>query len=234
MGSIKKDNNTVSISSENLSVKKRYTVGEEIFNSVSHGIGSVLSIIGTVVMVMLSIIYGSRRALVSSLVYGISLIILYTMSTVYHAVQIPRAKEILRVFDHTSIYLLIAGSYTPFCLIALEGNSRAFTVIVAVWICAITGIVLNSINLEKTEKLGTVLYVIMGWSIIVCLKDVVAALPHNAFLLLLFGGISYTGGLVFYKMKNKRYMHSIWHLFVLLGSILHYLSIVLYVLPMVK
>ncbi len=211
---------------------KRYTVGEEIFNSVSHGVGSLLAIGGTALLVVMSAAHGSTLALGASLIYGISLIVLYTMSTVYHAVANPKAKEILRIFDHTSIFLLIAGSYTPFCLVALSGNSRGLAVIIAVWACAVLGIVLNAIDLKKTEKFGTVLYVIMGWSILAVFKDIIHVLPSPAFWLLLIGGISYTGGLVFYALKNVKYMHSIWHLFVLAGSVLHYLCISIYVLPM--
>lgn len=210
---------------------KRYTLGEEIFNSVTHGVGALLGVVGTVVLIVLSAVHGSGLALGTSIVYGVSLIMLYTMSTLYHAIAAQKAKEVLRVFDHTSIFLLIAGTYTPFCLVALEGNPRGVAVAAAVWICAILGIVLNAISLKKTEKLGTVLYVIMGWSIIMVIKDVIAALPAAGFWLLLLGGIAYTGGLVFYAIK-KKYMHSIWHLFVLTGSLLHYLCIAIYVLPM--
>ena len=211
---------------------KRYTIGEEIFNSVSHGVGSLLSVIGTVVLVVMAAYQHSPLALATSLIYGLSLIVLYTMSTVYHAVQPPRAKEILRIFDHASIFMVIACSYKPFCLIALQGNFRGLVVVAAVWLCALTGIVLNAIDLKKTERLGTVLYVIMGWSVLAVFKDILSALPEPAFWLLLLGGISYTGGLVFYAMKNTKYMHSIWHLFVLLGSVLHYLCIAVYVMPM--
>lgn len=210
---------------------KRYTVGEEIFNSVSHGLGALLGVVGTVILIVLSAVNGSGLALGTSIVYGASLIMLYTMSTLYHAIASEKAKEVLRIFDHTSIFLLIAGSYTPFCLIALEGNLRGIIVAAIVWICAVLGIVLNAVSLKKTEKFGLFLYVLMGWSVIMVIKDVIAALPAPAFWLLLLGGISYTGGLVFYAVK-KKYMHSIWHLFVLTGSVLHFLCIAIYVLPM--
>ena len=141
---------------------KRYTLGEEIFNSVSHGAGAALSVGGTVLLIVMSAAHGSGLALGCSIVYGVSLIVLYTMSTLYHAITQPKVKEILRIFDHTSIFFLIAGSYTPFCLIALRGNERGLAVVIAVWACAVLGIVLNAIDLKKTEKLGTVLYVIMG------------------------------------------------------------------------
>lgn len=210
---------------------KRYTLGEEIFNSTSHGIGAILSACGLTLMLVMSAFHGSSLALGVSLIYGISLIVLYTMSTLYHAITNPRAKGILRIFDHTSIFILIAGSYTPFCLVALQGNPKGTMVAAAVWICAAMGIVLNAISLEKTAKLSMVLYVAMGWSIVAVFGDIVRALPQAAFWLLLLGGVSYTGGIVFYAIK-KKYMHSIWHLFVLMGSILHFLCIVVYVLPM--
>jgi len=210
---------------------KRYTIGEEIFNSITHGVGALLGVVGTVVLIVLSAINGSALALGTSIVYGISLIMLYTMSTLYHAIASEKAKAVLRVFDHTSIFFLIAGSYTPFCLIALEGNEKGILVIMIVWLCAVLGIVLNAVSLKKTEKLSLVLYVLMGWSILMVIKDIIDVLPTPAFWLLLLGGIAYTGGLAFYAVK-KKYMHSIWHLFVLAGSLLHYLCVAIYVLPM--
>lgn len=216
--------------SENLI--KRYTVGEEICNSISHGIGAIFGICGTSVLLTLAVMHHSKLAFITSIIYGISMILLFTMSTVYHAVQPPKAKEILRIFDHTSIYLLIAGTYTPFCLIALKGNIKGIWVAIAVWICAILGIILNAIDLKKTEKLGLVLYVIMGWSVIAVIKDIVKAMPTPAFWLLLLGGISYTAGIIFYVQKNKKYTHCIWHFFVLVGGLLHFFAIALYIMPM--
>lgn len=214
------------------SILKRYTLKEEILNSVTHGIGAVFALGGTVAMAVLAIINHSSAALINGLIYGISLILLYTMSTVYHAVTNIKAKEILRIFDHASIFLLIAGSYTPFCLIALEGNLHGKIVAFAVWACAIIGVVLNAIDLKKTEKLGIVLYVIMGWSCIAVIRDILAALSTPAFWLLLAGGLCYTLGIIFYVMKKVRYMHGIWHIFVLAGSVLHFLCISIYILPM--
>ena len=211
---------------------KRYTVGEEICNSISHGIGALIGICGTSVLLTLAIIHGSQLAFVTSAIYGFSMILLFTMSTVYHAVQPPKAKEILRIFDHTSIYLLIAGTYTPFCLVALQGNPKGIWVAIAVWACAIVGIILNAIDLKKTEKLGLVLYVIMGWSVVAVIKDVVAAIPTPAFWFLLAGGLAYTVGIIFYVQKNKKYAHCIWHIFVLAGGILHFIAVSKYVMPM--
>lgn len=211
---------------------KRYTVGEEVFNSVSHGVGALLSVVGASVIVTLAVCFGDTSTIVTCTVYGFSLVILYTMSTLYHAFPFENLKNIFRIFDHASIFILIAGSYTPMCLIALQGNTKAFWVICIVWGCAGLGILMNSINLEKTEKLGLILYIIMGWAVVIILKDIIAVLQGPAFWLLLAGGISYTGGIVFYKMTKVKYMHSVWHLFVLLGSILHYLCVVMYILPM--
>ena len=211
---------------------KRYTVGEEICNSVSHGIGAIIGICGTSVLLTLAVIHQSKLAFITSAIYGFSMILLFTMSTVYHAVQPPKAKEILRIFDHTSIYLLIAGTYTPFCLVALQGNTKGIWVCVAVWACAILGIILNAIDLKKTEKLGLILYVIMGWSVIAVIKDVVNAIPTPAFWYLLLGGLAYTGGIIFYVQKNKKYAHCIWHFFVLTGGILHFIAVAGYVMPM--
>ena len=210
---------------------KRYTIGEEVFNSVSHGVGALLSVVGASVIVTLAACFGDVTAVVSSIVYGISLVILYTMSTLYHAFPFEKVKKVFRVFDHASIFILIAGTYTPCCLIALKGNPKGVWVTVIVWLCALSGIVMNAVSLEKTEKLSLLLYVIMGWAVVLVFKDIVTALWGPGFWLLLAGGVAYTGGLIFYKMKLK-YMHSVWHLFVLAGSVLHYLCIVIYILPM--
>ncbi len=210
----------------------RYTIGEEVFNSVSHGVGALLSVIGASVIITLASCFGNLTAIISSIIYGLSLVILYTMSTLYHAFPFEKVKKVFRIFDHTSIFILIAGTYTPYCLIALHGNNKGIIVSIIVWTCAIIGIIMNAIDLEKTEKLSLVLYVVMGWAIIFAIKDITIALMGPGFWLLFLGGVSYTGGIAFYKLPHIKYAHSIWHLFVLLGSILHYLSVVIYVLPM--
>lgn len=211
---------------------KRYTVGEEIFNSVSHGVSALGAVVGCSVMVTLAACFGNTTAVVSALVFGLSLVIMYTMSTLYHAFPFERVKKLFRVFDHSSIPLLIAGSYTPFCLIALSGNIKGRIVVAVVWLCAIVAITLNVINLDRFEKINLILYIAMGWAVVFALKDIVAALPENGFILLTAGGIAYTAGILFYKMTKIRYMHSVWHLFVTAGSLLHFLCVVMYVLPM--
>ncbi len=214
-----------------MSKPKQYTVVEEVFNSISHGVGALLAIIGASVIVTLAACFGDWVCVASTAVYGVSLVILYTMSTLYHAFPFERVKKVFRIFDHASIFILIAGTYTPCCLLALRGNIKGVWVAAVVWICAIAGIIMNAVSLEKTEKFSLVLYVIMGWAVVFVIKDVAAALWGPGFWLLLGGGLSYTGGIVFYKLRWK-YMHGIWHLFVLAGSILHYLCVVMYALPM--
>lgn len=211
---------------------KRYTTGEEIFNSVSHGVSALAAIVGCTVMVTLSVCFGNAKAIASSLIFGIALIVMYTMSTLYHAFPFERVKKLFRIFDHSSIPVLIAGSYTPFCVIALQGSRKGLAVITVVWRCALAAIAMNVINLDRFEKFTLIIYVVMGWTALTVLKDIITVLPQPAFILLLAGGISYTAGLIFYKMNRIRYMHSVWHLFVTLGSVLHFLCVVMYILPM--
>ena len=211
---------------------KFYTKGEEIFNSVSHGVGSLLSVVGTSVLVTLAALRGSAFAAAAFAVYGFSLIVLYTMSTLYHAFPMPGVKRVFRIFDHSTIFLLIAGSYTPFTLVLLRGSGAALAVFIAVWAAALLGMVLNAIDLARFEKLSMVLYVVMGWAALSILPQITAALGSGLWLLVA-GGVSYTVGLVFYAMRKVRYMHGVWHLFVLAGSILHFFCVLFYVLPCV-
>lgn len=215
-------------------VLKQYTVGEEVFNAVSHGVGALFAVVGGTVVVTLAALFGSVRDVVACAIYAASLFLLYTMSTLYHAFPFPKVKYVFRIFDHSTVFLLIAGTYTPFMLITLEGKGKGLVIFAVVWAVAIIGILLNAINVNKFAKLSLVLYVVMGWSIVFAIGDVVAALPSAGFWLLLSGGLSYTIGVAFYVAKKIRYMHSVWHLFVLMGSVLHYFCIVLYVLPSAK
>ena len=207
-----------------------YTVGEEIFNSVSHGVGALLAVVGASVMITLAGCRGDGRCVLACCVYGLSLVVMYTMSTLYHAFPFQRVKKLFRIFDHASIFLLIAGTYTPFCLLALRDNPKGLVVVSVVWLCAVAGVIMNTVSLEKTKGIALILYVIMGWAIVVAIGDIFRSLRDAGFWLLLAGGISYTGGLAFYAAKG-RFMHSVWHLFVLAGSVLHYLCIVIYVIP---
>lgn len=209
---------------------KRYTLGEEIFNSVSHGTGSLLSIGGTVVLIVFTAIYSDVWAVVSSSIYGASLIILYTMSTLYHAITNEKAKKFFRIMDHNTIFFLIAGTYTPITLAILRGK-LGWTLFGIVWGAAIIGIVLNSIDLEKFRKPSVVCYVMMGWVVIFAIKPLLSAMPKISLTFLFLGGAFYTVGIIFYAIKKVKYFHSIWHLFTIAGSVFHYFSIFLSIVP---
>lgn len=210
---------------------KQYTLGEEVFNSVSHGVFALCAVIGGTVAVTLAVLFGGPTEIVACTIYAVSLFLLYTMSTLYHAFPFPKVKYVFRIFDHSSVFLLIAGTYTPFMLITLKGNIKGLVIFIVVWAAALIGIVLNAVSIKRFARLSLVLYLVMGWSIVFAIGDVVAALPTAGFWLLLLGGLSYTGGVAFYVAKKIKYTHAVWHLFVVLGSILHYFCIVLYVLP---
>ena len=208
---------------------KRYSLGEEIFNSVTHGVGSLLSIAGTAVLIVLAALYSDAWGVVSSAVYGGSLIILYTMSTLYHAITNPRAKAFFRIMDHNTIFFLIAGTYTPITLVALRGT-LGWILFGVVWGAAALGIVLNSIDLEKFRKPSVVCYIAMGWVIIFAVKPMIDGVAPLSLWFLLIGGLFYTVGVIFYAIKSKKYFHSVWHIFTVAGSVFHFFSILLMIL----
>ena len=221
-----------------MSSKKLYTLGEEISNSITHGIGSLLSIAALVIMVVVAAIHHNTIGVVTSAIFGASLIILYTMSTLYHAISNEKAKKVLKVFDHCTIYLLIAGSYTPFTLVALRSinSAKAWVIFSIVWAIAVFGIVMYAFFKNRFKVLNIVSYIVMGWVVLIALPEIIQFFKVNnamaGFYLLLAGGLSYTLGVIFYALqtKNLRYFHTIWHLFVLGGSICHFLSVTLFVL----
>lgn len=202
----------------------RYTHGEEIFNGVSHGAGAVLSVAGTVVLIVCAALYSDAWAVVSSCIYGASLIILYTMSTLYHSITNKRAKAFFRIMDHNTIFVLIAGTYTPITLAVLRG-AWGWVLFSVVWAAAIVGIALNSIDLERFKKLSIVCYVAMGWVIVFAIKPLIDSAPMLSLVFLVIGGVFYTAGIVFYAIKRVRYFHSVWHLFTIAGSAFHYFAI---------
>ena len=206
-----------------------YTVGEEIFNSVSHGVGACLGIAELVLLIVFAAIRSNGYGIASAIVYGVSLILLYSMSMVYHIVTNNTAKKVLRIFDHCSIFILIAGTYTPYLLMCMTGALR-WIMFGFIWGSALFGILLNAINLEKFTKISMVCYVVMGWAIIFTIRTIIEAVALPGVVLLIVGGIVYTVGILFYALKKYRYMHSVWHLFVLAGSVCHYLSILIYVI----
>ncbi|MBE7048711.1 MAG: hemolysin III family protein [Ruminococcaceae bacterium] len=204
---------------------------EELVNSITHGLGACLGVAGTAIAIVWAALYGDIYSVVAASIYGATLIILYTMSTLYHAFTNEIVKKVFRVFDHCSIFLLIAGTYTPFTLVTLRG-AFGWTLFGIIWGLTILGIVFNGISIEKFKKFSLVCYVIMGWLIVIATVPMVRALGFMpAMLLLLLGGIAYSVGIIFYSIKKIPYMHGVWHLFVLAGSLLHYFSILFYVLP---
>lgn len=204
--------------------KRVYSTREEIANAITHGIGTGLAIAAMVVLIVFAAIKGNVWHIVSFSIYGSTLVLLYFASTLYHSLTNQRAKGVFHKFDHISIYLLIAGTYTPFCLTALRGWI-GWTVLGIVWSCAILGTVLKSISVGKRVMMSTILYVLMGWVILIAIKPLYNSMPYNGFLLLIAGGVSYTLGTIFFIRDKVKYNHSVWHLFVLGGSVLHFFSV---------
>jgi len=214
---------SVDVKVEEKSLANRYTLKEEIFNSITHGVGALLSIAALVVLVAFASAKGDAWEIVSFSIYGFTLFFLYLSSTLYHSVIYEKAKKVFRVFDHVSIYLLIAGSYTPITLVAMRGT-WGWTVFGVIWGLALIGIALNIISLEKTKVVSTALYILMGWILIIALKPMLQMMPPGLFAWLLAGGILYTFGVIFYVCKKIPFNHGIWHMFVLGGSVLHFLG----------
>ena len=210
-----------------------YTKGEELLNTWSHIAGAAFGVAALIICLAVSIARGDGWAIVSSAIYGVSLILLYTMSSVYHGLPCGMAKKVMQVIDHCTIYFLSGGSYTPvmLCAVRFVSPGWAWSILGLVWGCAIIAIILTAIDLKKYEKFSMACYIGMGWCVVLAIKPAMAAVPIPGLLLLLAGGISYTLGAVLYGLgKKHRYMHSCFHLFVLAGSILHFIAILQFVL----
>jgi hemolysin III len=203
---------------------------EEFASTITHGLGLALSVAGLAVLVVLAALRGTAWHIVTCSIYGATLVMLYAASTLYHGVRSPRAKRILRIIDHAAIYLLIAGTYTPFALVNLRGG-LGWTLFGLVWGLAAAGIVLKAFHVDRFPIASTLVYLSMGWLVVVAWKPVVAALPGGGLALLLAGGIAYTAGVIFFAAHKLPFNHAIWHLFVLAGSVCHYVAVLLYVLP---
>lgn len=210
--------------------KRQYSLGEEIANAITHGLGIVASIVALVLLVVFAARYGTPLHVVSVAIYGTTLILLYTASTLYHSLSNTRACKVFKIIDHCSIYLLIAGTYTPFTLVTLWGP-WGWSLFAVVWSIAIVGVALEAFWVHRPKWVSAVIFLAMGWLVIVAIKPLVAALPPLGWQLLLAGGIAYTLGCVFYVLKRVPYMHAVWHLWVLAGSVLHFLAVFLFVLP---
>ncbi len=205
-------------------ILKPYPVGQEIANSITHGLGVLLSIAGLVVLVISSVLRGDVWHIVSFTVFGVSSLMLYTMSTLYHAIPFTKAKRILRIFDHSSIYILIAGTYTPFSLTILR-PTVGWWIFGVVWGAAIIGIALKPFLLGKARFVSTIAYVLMGWVVVFAWKPLVAAASPTTLWFIIAGGVAYTAGSLFYLIKKSVWTHPVWHVFVAAGTILHFFAI---------
>ncbi|AFC86996.1 PAQR family membrane homeostasis protein TrhA [Frateuria aurantia] len=203
---------------------------DEVGSSVTHGIGIVLSVIGLTVLVAVAAVHGSTRSVVACSIYGASLVLLYSASTLYHSIPYPLARRILRTIDHVAIFLLIAGTYTPFTLLALPGP-WGWTLFGLVWGLALIGSLAQLGLFKSLRRLELVLYIIMGWICIVAIEPLYHHLSRGGLAMLVAGGVAYTLGVPFYLARRMPWHHTIWHFFVLAGSVLHFLAILLYVVP---
>ncbi len=201
----------------------------ERFNSITHLVGAALALAGLVVLVVFAALQGDIWKIISFSIYGTSLFLLYTLSTLYHSLR-GRAKQIFMKLDHVAIYLLIAGTYTPLTLVTLRGT-WGWSLFGIVWGLAIIGIVVDTLHRQGSRNIQMVIYLLMGWLIVVALFPLVKVMPAGGLILLVAGGVFYTGGIVFYALDERiKHGHGIWHLFVLAGSVSHYLIMLLYVL----
>ncbi len=210
--------------------KHSYSLGEEIANAVTHGVGAALSVAALVVLIFIAAMWGNGWHLASAIVYGVTMFLLYTASTLYHAITHPGARRVFKVIDHAGIYLLIAGTYTPFTLVTIrdEGGWWLFAV---VWTLAVAGISLEAFWVDRPKWASAVVYLGMGWLAIFAIKPIANNLEPAGVRLLIAGGLAYSLGTIFYLLKKVKWMHPVWHLWVLAGSLLHFLSVMLYVFP---
>jgi hemolysin III len=204
---------------------------EEIANTITHGFGLFLAVVGLVVLLAMSVANGDRIYIIASAIYGVSLILLYAASTCYHGARSPRIKRAFHMSDVCGIYLLIAGSYTPFGLVALRGSSIGWPLFIVIWTMAITFIILRMFFGHRFKALWLVSYLVMGWLGVLAIQPLLAVTGWGAIILIMAGGAAYSIGVVFYASKKIPHGHAIWHVFVMAGSILHFLAIVLYVRP---
>lgn len=214
----------------NVAQRRQYSLGEEIANGITHGLGVALSIAALAVLAAVAYAYGTALHLVSVSVYGATLVLLYTASTLYHSLSGTRACNIMKIIDHASIYLLIAGTYTPFTLITLRGP-WGWSLFGTVWGLAVLGVALEAFWVFRPKWVSAVVFLGMGWMVVFAIRPLLAALPLSGVRLLVAGGLAYTVGCVFYLLKRVPYMHAVWHLWVLAGSALHFMAVLFYVLP---
>lgn len=208
-----------------------YTPAEEIANSLTHGLGILLSIAGLAVLTAFASLFGNTWHIVSCSIYGATQIFMYTASTLYHSIPWPRAKAILRLFDHSAIFLLIAGTYTPFALVNLRGL-WGWSLLAVIWGLALIGIALQARLIRHNRWVTTLPYLAMGWAVVIAIKPLIESVAPGGLILLMSGGLAYTVGIIFYIWRRLPFHHAIWHGFVLLGSSLHFFAILFYVIPL--
>ena len=200
------------------------TTGEEIANAVSHGMGFLAAVAATPWLIMSAMRNGSASYVVGVSIFALTMMLMYMTSTLYHSLPGSRAKKILRILDHNAIFLLIAGTYTPIALGVLSGG-WGWTLFGLVWGLATAGIILKSFSGHKYHYISMIIYVAMGWLVVIAAKPLFEAMPFAGIMWLLAGGLCYTGGIVFYRMKSVPYMHFVWHLFVVAGTVCHFVAI---------
>ena len=215
---------------EVMELSPRYSRGEELANSITHGIGIVFAICAMAILAVFASRYGDAWRIVSCSIFGAALILLYVASTLYHAVQRPKAKSVLRILDHSAILVLIAGTYTPFTLVNLRGP-WGWSLFGIIWGLAVFGIAIETTRLRRYRAGLIALYVVMGWAVVAAVKPMLEHVENGGLWLLLAGGLAYTGGVVFYLWRRLPFNHAIWHLFVLAGSVLHFFAILFHVIP---
>lgn len=213
-----------------ITIGRSYSAGEELANALTHGVGALLSIAGLIVLVTYSVLVGDYWHITTTSVYGFTLITLYTASTLYHGIPHPRAKQVLQKLDHAAIFLLIAGTYTPFTLINLRDN-WGWALFVLVWALAIAGIFFEFGCRKCNKAISISLYLGIGWVALIAIKPLLSAVEPGGLSLLIAGGVAYSLGVVFYSWKSLAYHHAVWHLFVLAGSAFHFFAVLFYVLP---
>lgn len=209
----------------------RYSLAEEVASSITHGVGIILSIAGLALLVAWAAMHSGPLAVTAAAIFGTTLVLVYTASTLYHAIPIAAARPMLRALDHVAIFLLIAGTYTPFTLLALP-PAWGWSLFALIWMLAIAGSTMEFRRPRHGRRLAAAIYVAMGWIGIVAIMPLQARLPTPGLALLLAGGAAYTLGVPFYLLRRLRWHHPIWHVFVLAGSVLHYLAVLLYVMPL--
>jgi hemolysin III len=216
---------------------RAYNLGEVIANSVTHGVGVIFSFVALTLLIVFAAIWGTGWSLAGGIVFGVSLVLLYSGSTLYHSMVNPKARHVFKIIDHSAIYALIAGSYTPFCIVSLRDvtigpfEHVGWWLFAFVWTLAAAGISTEAFWTYRPKWLSVVVYLGMGWIVVLMFRPLMASLAPNGLWLLFAGGMAYTVGTAFYAAKKVPYFHMIWHLFVLAGSVCHFLAVLLYVMP---